>query len=96
MLESGANPNQSLVSYRGEPEFMLHALSQFGVAPGIRLMLEFGAHPDLLQDSDTALDIQSFEQRFTEVCQLPDEYKGRVLPEYPLGEFNSVTQHQRW
>ena len=101
LLESGANPNQSLVSYRGEPEFMLHALSQFGVAPGIRLMLEFGAHPDLLQDSDTALDIQSFEQRFTEVCQLPDEYKGRVLPEYPLPTTNECDEYdgpvyQRW
>ena len=101
LLESGANPNQSMVSHRGEPELMLHALSQFGVVPGIRLMLEFGADPNLLQDSDTALDIQSFEQRFTEVCQLPDEYKGRVLPEYPLPITDECDEHkgpvyQRW
>lgn len=80
LLKHGANPD--LPADHGVP--LLHSLSQSPVLPAIRTLLDAGANPNLLADGQTALDWESGDASYTETCCLPEEYKGRVLPNYPL------------
>lgn len=84
LLEAGADPNQSVSLYPGGPDLLLHSMAQFAVLPAIRMLLDFGADPNMLQDRETALDCALTDASYTETCQLPEEYKGRVLPDYPM------------
>lgn len=85
LLEAGADPNQSIDEYPDKPAYLLHDLAQHALLPAMRLMLEFGANPNLLDDDgDTALDLACTDANFVKSCKLPVEYVGRELPEYPL------------
>ena len=107
LLESGADPNLT-TNRKHAPDYVLHAMSEQAVVPAIRMLLEFGANPNLLVDRETALDWQAGDESYIETCHLPDEYKGKELPEYPVpteAEYDDhygpictrwlVSQHQR-
>ena len=101
LLEAGADPNQSVSLYAGGPDLLIHSLSQFAVLPAIRMLLDFGADPNLLQDGETALDCANADASYTETCELPEDYKGRVLPDYPMLTDEEYDDHynlatQRW
>ena len=82
LLESGADPNQPVDDYVG-PGYLLHYFAQHAQLPAMRLMLEFGANPNLLQDGeDTALDLATGDAGYV-ACELGEHYQGHPLPEYP-------------
>ena len=84
LLDAGADPNQSIDGPSSEPFYFLHAVSQFAQLPAMRLLFQYGAHPNLLvEGTDTALDYASGDADFIQTCKLPEEYVDQQLPEYP-------------
>ncbi|MFZ4538427.1 hypothetical protein [Propionivibrio sp.] len=80
LLVAGANPN--LPIEQRFLEYLLHALSQHSHLAAMRLILDYDADPNLVSEGDTALSRLNLDYSFEETCNLPDWYKGRVLPEY--------------
>ena len=83
LLEAGADPNQPTDGHPGDPVYLLHFASQCALVPAMELLLRHGADPNLLVDgTDTALDWAVGDAGFIQL-QLPEEYVGHPLPEYP-------------
>ena len=83
LLDAGADPNQSI---ERDNEYLINALSQFSHLSAMRILLDYGANPNFVTEGFTALGILKFDHSYEETCNLPDWYKGRVLPEYETPE----------
>lgn len=80
LLAAGANPNLSID--RRSADYLLHTMSLHSILVAMRLLLDHGADPNMFVEGETALDWLSGDFSYEETCNLPDWYKGRVLPGY--------------
>lgn len=95
LLEAGADPNQSLE--KGGEGYLLHTVSQHSRLPWMKLLLEQGADPNLRSDDGkTALDWLNGDWDYEVTSNVPDWYKGRVLPEYEMPDHSHDRGRDCW
>lgn len=80
LLDAGADPN--LPCDQRFEEYLLNSLSQLSHLAAMRLALNYGANPNLLEEGETALDLLVGDSSYEETCNLPAWYRDRVLPEF--------------